>query len=236
MRGETICVGLAILASACHDRAVQTEARPTTLAPVNPHDRLRHEPIPFAPVPGEAVPAHPCGAKTRGPCLFLGWEYYAWAWGYVHSAWFMDTDGREYEFSSERVPPGAGRPENSDPVRLAMENRPLTQADFSSIVAASTALPRRITTAEVAHAMSLVAKSRAAPVTTVALPGCCDCGGATLSAYIFADDSKGSLPVTLEETQCHIRLLQANESPAARELAQWVDRLRSTVGPPREFK
>jgi hypothetical protein len=44
------------------------------------------------------------------------------------------------------------------------------------------------------------------------------------------------LPVTLEETQCHIRLLQANESPAARELAQWVDRLRSTVGPPREFK
>jgi hypothetical protein len=118
---------------------------------------------------------------------------------------------------------------------LATENRPLTQNDFDSIVAASTALPRRITAAEVAHALSLVAKSRAAPVTTIRLSGCYDGGGSTLSAYIFADDSKGSLPVVLEEGECGY-VLQANQSPAARELVQWVDRLRRTVRPHREFE
>lgn len=228
-----MCIGLAMLASGCHDGAVQREARPTTSAPVNAHDRLRQEPIPFVPIPGEAVPAHPCGAKSRSPCLFLGWESYAWVSGYEHSAWFMDTDGREYEFSSEHIPTGAGRPESRDPIRLAMENRPLTQADFSGIVAASTALPRRVRTADVAHALWLVAKSRAAPVTTIRLGESLDCGGSTLSAYIFAEDSKGSLPVMLEEMDC-ISLVQANESPAARELAQWVGRLRSTVRPHRE--
>jgi len=229
-----MCIGLAMLAFGCRDRGGQAEGRPATRASVSPHDRSRPEaPIPFAPIPGEVAPARPCGAKSRGACLFLGWEYYSGGWGYQHAAWFMDTDGHEYEFSFTPGARRAVRPEDGDPVRLATENRPLTQNDFDSIVAASTALPRRITAAEVAHALALVAKSRAAPVTTIQLGGCNDGGGSTLSAYIFAEDSKGSLPVVLEEEECG-SLLQANESPAARELARWVDRLRRTVRSHRE--
>ena len=62
--------------------------------------------FPFTPVSGEATPPQPCGPKRHGPCLLLGWERYNFARSYVHVAWFMDTDGDEYEFHASR----AGRP------------------------------------------------------------------------------------------------------------------------------
>src|SRR5262245_49969909 len=97
-------IGVALLAVGCRDRGRPPEAVAGAAAWLNPHDRFRQDtPIPFVPIPGEVAPADPCGFRGRGPCLLLGWEYYNFAWGYAHSAWFMDTDGNEYEFSSNAM-------------------------------------------------------------------------------------------------------------------------------------
>jgi hypothetical protein len=197
-------------------------------------DRFRRDiPIPFAPIRGEVAPPPLCGAKRRGPCLLLGWEYYNLARGYTHSAWFMDTNGNEYEFSFKLGTRRGGDPESSDPVRLAMEDHLVTQDDVANIVAASTALPGRATAAEVAHALSLVAKSQAGSVETIRSSGCDDGGRSTLSGYVFVTERNGSSPVMLEKVACDF-LLNGNDSPAAHELAQWVHRLRGTVTPYRE--
>lgn len=227
-------IGIAILAIGCRDRSRQPEARATWLSQ-NPHDRFRQDtPIPFAPISGEVAPARPCGPNRQGPCLLLGWEFYNWAWGYTHTAWFMDTDGNEYEFSSgfgrERGPTS---PEDMDPVRVAMIDQLVSPDDFTRIVAASSARPRRVTAAEVTHALSLLAASRTGSVETVRSSACNDGGGSALSGYLLAADGKGSSPLGLEEVECDF-LLKGNTSRAARELAQWVHRLRGTVRPYRE--
>jgi hypothetical protein len=232
-----MCTGLALLAVGCRNGTGQTEARARPPASLNPADRFRVDtPIPFTPTPGEVAPAQPCGAKSKGPCLLLGWEQYNWAWGYTHAAWFMDTDGREYEFSYHPAPRRGSRPEDSDPVRLAMNaHLVITSDDFAKIVAASKPLPRRVTTAEVTHALSLIAASQTGTVETIRDMACYDAGGSALSGYVFATARGGSPPVLLEEEQCFF-LLKGNDSRAARELAQWVHRLRGTPSPFREPK
>ncbi|HLK90628.1 MAG TPA: hypothetical protein VKZ18_12075 [Polyangia bacterium] len=201
-----------------------------------PSDRYRQDtPLPFAPVRGEVVPAQPCGPRHQGPCLLLGWEYYNGARGYAHSAWFMDTDGREYEFWFHAHPERGPAPEDRDPVRTALKDHLVTQDDFDRVVAASTALPLRVTLADVDHALALAAKSQTGPIETIRYPTCKDGGGSGLRAYVFAAEKNGAVPVVLEDVSCDF-LLKGNASLAARELAQWVHRLRGTVEPYREPK
>jgi hypothetical protein len=231
LRHRVLGIGIAILACGCRDRSGQPEARAAWTSQ-NPHDRFRQDaPMPFAPIPGEVAPAQPCGPNRRGPCLLLGWEFYNWAWGYAHTAWFMDTDGNEYEFSSGvGAARGPTRPEDMDAVRMAMSDQVVSQDDFARIVAASTARPLRVTAADVGHARSLLAASRTGSVETVRVSACNDGGGSALSGYLFAPDRKGSSPLMLEEVECDF-LLKGNTSDAARELAQWVHQLRGTVRP-----
>ena len=145
----------------------------------------------------------------------------------------MDTEGNEYEFRSYLDAGGGALTEDADPVRLATHDHPVAQDDFANIVAASTTLPRRVTAAEVAHALLLLARSQDGPVETTRSKGCEDGGHSTLSGYVLATDGKGSSPVMLEEVRCDF-LMKGNASRAARELAQWVHRLRETVMPYRE--
>ena len=235
IRHPALGIGLAVLAVGCRDRSRQPDAGATP-AWLNPSARFRQDaPIPFAPIPGESAPAQPCGSKRREPCLLLGWEFYNWAWGYTHSAWFMDTDGNEYEFLFDAGTRRDARSEDGDPVRLALIDHLVSQDDFASIVAASTTLPRRATSAEVVHALSLLALGQAGAVEEVRSSACDDGGGSALNGYLFAADRKGSTPLLLERVQCDF-LLKGNTSRAARELAQWVHRLRGTARPYREPK
>jgi hypothetical protein len=231
-----VSIGLALLALGCRDRPQQPQVSTPEPEWLKAHGRFRQDAaIPFAPIAGEVAPAQPCGPKRRGPCLLLGWEYYNLAKGYTHSAWFLDTEGSEYEFRSYV---GAGRgalAEDADPVGLATRDGLVTQDDFANIVAASTVLPRRATAPEVAHALLLLARSQEGPVETIRFKGCNDGGHSTLSGYTFAADRKGWSPVMLEEVSCDF-LIKGNASPAARELAQWVHRLRGTVMPYRDIK
>jgi hypothetical protein len=236
IRQRAISIGLAMLAVGCRDPSGQPNARATPPGWLNPYDRFRQDsPIPFAPIRGEVAPAQTCGAKRQGPCLLLAWEYYNSARGYSHSAWFMDTDGNEYEFSFNPIASRSARSESADPVRLAIGDRLVTQDDFARIVAASTALPPRVSTADVTHALTLLAASQAGSVEATPFSGCRDGGRSTLDGYVFATEREGSSPLMLEEVKCNL-LLKGNASRAARELSQWVHRLRGTVRPYREPK
>jgi len=214
----------------------QPNARETPPGWLNAYDRFRQDsPIPFAPIPGEVAPAQTCGAARRRPCLLLGWEYYNPARGYAHSAWFMDTDGNEYEFSFNPVASRSAQAENADPVRLALSDHLVTQDGFARIVAASTALPRRVSTADVTHALTLLAASQSGPVEATSFSGCRDGGRSTLNGYVFVTQKEASSPLMLEEVKCNL-LMRGNASHAARELSQWVHRLRGTARPYREPK
>jgi hypothetical protein len=225
VRWTALGLGIAILVIGCRGRRQSAREEAAAPAAMNPSARVRADvPIPFSPVPGEPAPAQPCGPKRRGPCLLLGWEHYNFAWGYAHSAWFMDTDGREFQYDSrgQDLPLGGGP--QADPVRSALIDQLVSDDDFARIVAASKALPRRVTAAEVTHALSLLTSSLEGNLEPVRDGVCYDGGGSAITGYLFTPAGKGSSPQVLEEQQCSI-ISKANPSRAARELAQWVHKL-----------
>jgi hypothetical protein len=230
-------VVLAIVTTACHAPKWQseTQAGPPATISHGLSDRFRRDdPIPFEPVPGEPLATRACGAGRRGPCLLLGWEYYNVSWAYTHSAWFMDTEGNEFEFSFDGHAHRGARAEDADPVRRALGDHLATEDDFARIVAASKAIPRRASAAEVRHALALLATVEADQRQPNRDGGCPDGGGETISGYRFAAVRKGASQLRLEESQCHF-ITAMNVSLAARELAQWVHARRGTnlpwIGP-----
>jgi hypothetical protein len=150
----------------------------------------------------------------------------AFAAGYSHSAWFMDTDGREYQYGFGLDARPLVPDPQADPVRSALIDGSVSDDDFARIVAASTALPRRVTAAEVTHALSLLTSSQAGKLEALRDGVCYDSGGSSITGYLFPPDGKEALPNVLEEEQCFF-IMKANRSPAARELAQWVHKLRA---------
>lgn len=234
MPKRALGIVVAIVTIGCHAPHRKSETRavepPTTFVP-GLSDRFRSDvPVPFEPVPGEALPVRPCGAGRRGPCLLLGWEFYNWAWGYQHLAWFMDTDGNAFEFSFDGHAHRGVRAQDADPVWRALGDDLVTEDDFARIVGASKALPGRASASEVRHALALVATLDAHQTRQTGNAGCPDGGGATISAYRFAADRKGSSPLLLQDSQCR-SLIAENTSHAARELAQWVHARRETTLP-----
>jgi len=231
--GLVLLSAMFLVAGGCRWRIEQEEA-PVTSADgwLLPRNDLPPEPsFPFTPVPGEAAPAQPCGPKRRGPCLLLGWERYNFARSYAHAAWFMDTDGGEYEFHASRAGRPGVLPEDVDPVRSALIDQVVSVEDFDIIVAASTALPRRVTTAELRHAQALLALSQGRGVETPRRRGCHDCADETVTGYLFVADRKAALPLPLEQSRGHV-IAKENSARAARELVQWVHDLRGHARPP----
>jgi hypothetical protein len=224
-------VALAIVGTGCHVPKRQSETHAGVPATTSSHglsDRFRRDdPVPFEPIPGEPLPVQPCGAGRRGPCLLLGWERYSWAWAYKHSAWFMDTEGNEFEFSFDGHAHPGGRAQDADPVRRAIHDHLVTEDDFARIVAASKAIPRRASAAEVRHALALLATVEPDQMQQIPDGGCPDGAGEIISGYRFAADRKGAAQLRLEESQCHF-ITAENGSHAARELAQWVHARRGT--------
>jgi hypothetical protein len=109
-------------------------------------------------------------------------------------------------------------------------DRHVSPDDFATIVAASTARPRRVTPVEITHALALLAASRDGSIAKVRNGACTDGGGSHIAGYLFEPDKKGSSTLRLTEEECDF-LLKENTSHAARELAQWVHKLRGTARP-----
>jgi hypothetical protein len=223
-RTAVLALGVVILAIGCRWRIEQEEAPAASSAgwlntpPPEPS-------VPFTPVPGEAAPAHPCGPKRRGPCLLLAWERYNFAWTYTHAAWFMDTEGREYEFHASPAGRPGVRPEDGDPVRSALIDEVVSAADFDIIVAASKALPRRVTPAELRHAQALLAASQQGVVQALPHGGCHDCPSDTVKGYLVLGDRQASSPLLLEASEGDI-VAKEDSARATRELVQWVHQRR----------
>jgi hypothetical protein len=109
-------------------------------------------------------------------------------------------------------------------------DRLVTDDDLARIAAASRRLPRRVTPAEVRHALALLVLSRTGAIEQVRSGACKDGGSSSITGYLLAHDGKGMAPLLLEEEQCHV-LLKENASRAARELTHWVHHLRGTATP-----
>jgi hypothetical protein len=73
----------------------------------------------------------------------------------------MDTDGHEFEFSFDGQGHPGARAEAADPLRRALGDQVVTEDGFARIVAASKAIPRRASAAEVRHALALLATIKA---------------------------------------------------------------------------
>ena len=226
---SVILVAMFVVALGCRWRIEQEETPAASTA--GGLNTLPPEPsFPFAPVPGESSPPHPCGPKRRGPCFLLGWERYNFARGYTHAAWFMDTEGREYEFHAARATHPVAFPEDADPVRSALIDEVLSPEDVDIIIAASKALPRRVTAAEVRHAQALLASSQEGVVQALSRGGCHDCPSDTVKGYRLLGDGKASSPVLLEASEGG-GVAKENSARAAHELVQWVHQLRGVARP-----
>jgi len=220
-----IALGLAFAAVACRARV---EPSATQAAPGPPRAADRRAPnasVPSRPVPDGAVPPRPCGVEQSVACPMLVWESYHWAFG--HSAWFMDTAGNEYEFAyTERKDHSGWLPDVPDLLRLVETDGVITASDFALVVAASKALPRRVTAAEARHALALLVASRSGSVETLEIPGCSDAGSSAIDGYLFETRWNGSVARRLETFDCDPFPSQRNNTLAALELTQWIQRIR----------
>jgi hypothetical protein len=142
----------------------------------------------------------------------------------------MDTEGREYEFDAPRATRPVAFPEDADPVRSALIDEVLSPEDFDIIVAASKALPRRVTAAEVRHAQALLAASQQGVVEARWRAGCHDCPSDTVKGYRLLGDGKASSPLLLEASEGDL-VAKENSARAAHELVQWVHQLRGVARP-----
>lgn len=181
--------------------------------------------IPFLPAAGEPAVQHPCGPAGEKPCIFLSHDFYNFAWGPVHTAWFMDTEGREFTFADHRR-------DGRDIVHNAEEDQQITPAEFQVILRAASPQELRVTTGDLSHALSLLSRAVGGPTETIRSQACNDGGGSTLSGYLFDPATRVSRSVFLQDVECDA-ILKDNASPPALELAQWVNVLLGHARPRR---
>jgi hypothetical protein len=222
-------VAVAALLAGCRSRTVPpvaagaTDGGPTDAkaqAERNPFARFKADPeIPFTAKPQEVTSEHLCGPSKRRPCILLSDRYSSWKRRAV--VWFLTTDGREYIYTSTNT-------RERDVFGKAAQDGKITVTELTEIVAASEALPARVTPIEVNHALILIEKSRGEPVDTIDEPAVD--GGVSFIAGYLVDAHGDSSPVPLQTNQ-GFSLLEENRSPAAREISQWVHHLRKQARP-----
>ena len=59
------------------------------------------------------------------------------------------------------------------------------------------------------------------------IPVCNDGGGSEIQGYLFETQWNGSVARRLEKFECDIFPAQRNNTPAARELTQWIRKIRN---------
>jgi len=176
----------------------------------------------------DGAPARLSRDPDSRPRVLLAQEYFNEAWGHVHTAWFLDTQGNEYTY---RAP---SRREADDRV-VALERLPvLARGDLVKILELSTRLFTRASPAEVSQVSSFLMASRFGEWTPMEGP-CPDAGGTGIRGYVPDPGKDAFVAVRIEQESCS-HLTGRNESQAARELAEWVHKHRGQpVGPPKPW-
>ncbi|MFL5304211.1 MAG: hypothetical protein ACJ8F1_03310 [Polyangia bacterium] len=138
-----------------------------------------------------------------------------------HDVWFVDGQGRTFEFS---------RIGGADPLAQALRTESVGVRDAAALITASRPLPPALEPAELQRAQALVAAAEHSMLWTHRRKDPCKFGvNVTIRGYLFVKNRPATL-VALRETSCGW-LVDENLSPEAQELIEWVYRLS---GKPRQ--
>lgn len=165
-------------------------------------------------VPAASVAAKPVPELKRK--IFLVLEYRNEQPEYVHSVWFMDSAGNEYRYTAKQAA--------DDVMRRISDDSMMNAAEIEELVAASKPLPRRVSDAALAQALSKLKDVIQEPVEPVAQSPCNDLGQTYLFAYVPQPKLGVLSAVFLRGEQCS-SVTSRNPSEAATDLADWLEKL-----------
>ena len=148
--------------------------------------------------------------------IFLVMEYRNEEPEYIHSAWFMDTEGNEFAFSAKQA--------DTDVLRKITDDSMMNAEEIEQLVAASKPLPRRVNEASLTQALTALSQVVAEPVDQVSQSPCNELG----QTYLFAYKLEERLGVTsarfLRSEQCSM-VTSRNPAQGASDLADWLEKL-----------
>jgi hypothetical protein len=181
--------------------------------------------IPFAPTAADPAVPHPCGRRTKGPCLLLARG--SLNYRPFQAAWLMDTAGDEYTLSwNDRTDAIA------ETMNHILKDGSATQQDFARAMAAAKARPPRVSASDIRHVLSLLSASKTAVTVHGGPSPCRDGTPYGLSGYLFDPTRRAFLRLFLQGEICNT-IEDERISPSARELAQWVNILLEKALPVR---
>lgn len=128
-----------------------------------------------------------------------------------HDAWFVDTTGRLFAYSSS---------DRDDVLDRAHAGGSVGPTEFAALAARSHPAGAPLAASEVRRLSAWVAESRATP-SEQGFSGCKDGASIRLRGYWSQPDDRASLFFTLKETHCDMVVVH-NPSLAALRLVQWV--------------
>jgi hypothetical protein len=164
--------------------------------------------------PGSLVaksnPDKPSGKAVTNASLLLLYEYDD-VLHERHDAWFVDTTGRLFGYSSS---------DREDVLYKAHAGGSVGPKEFAALVARSHPAGPTLLPNEVKRLSAWVAESRAT-ASERGLSGCKDGASIRLRGYWWQPDDRASLFFTLKEIHCD-RVVVHNPSLAALQLVQWV--------------
>lgn len=148
--------------------------------------------------------------------IFLVMEYRNEAPEYVHSAWFMDTEGNEYRFIAKQA--------SEDVMFKALEDSQLNAVEVEQLLAASKPLPKRVSAPALAEALAARDSIQVEPAEGVTAGPCNEIGETYLYAYVLEPRLGVLTPRFLRTEQC-ARVTNRNPSVGASSLADWLEKL-----------
>ncbi|HWA71080.1 MAG TPA: hypothetical protein VG937_02030 [Polyangiaceae bacterium] len=163
-----------------------------------------------------ASAAAPVAAPPPKHNIFLVLEYRNEAPEYVHSAWFMDTEGNEYRFVAKSVA--------DDVMFKVLEDSQMNASEIEQLIAASKPLPKRASAESLSKALAARDAIEVDPVEHVSAGPCNEIGQVLLYAYVLEPRLGVLTPRFLHGEQCQ-QVVSRNPSVGASALSDWLEKL-----------
>lgn len=160
--------------------------------------------------------AAPAAAPAPKHNIFLVLEYRNEAPEYVHSAWFMDTEGNEYRFVAKAAA--------DDVLFKILEDSQMTASEVEQLIAASKPMPKRASAESLGKALAARDAVEVVPLEQVAAGPCNEIGQVVLYAYVLERRLGVLTPRFLHGEQCQ-QVTSRNPSVGASELSDWLEKL-----------
>jgi len=160
----------------------------------------------------EALPAAP--STPIAQTWVCGREYVNHAWGYVRYGTVFDRDGNVWRYNSRNIPEQVSHPWN------ASDLTNLTEDDLKARYFGATKADLHLMPGDIAHHLPLVADAANGKLTEPRMTAA-DMGEFVSYCYLYDAGRHSYRDVILEE---HGDLTMTNTSPAAKELASWIER------------